>query len=257
MSNDPFGQGAGTAESFIAQIQSAPTPSARTAALSAYEQFMMGGSGAQAAPGAPLSSQASWSAPVSPLPAPPLPPPNADAIAAATEKAFSASTPMAKQRALEELEALHRAGSGEPPGEPAAALPEGFEPPRSPLEYQLVPPKGIDIQNDEALGDLKSQLFDAGIPAAVAGQAFANAARMFTNGVLASPEAYDAAVLQCKGALEKQFGSEARRVALDGTAYLNALAARSPALGEHVTLMLADPWAVATAANLQRAGHMR
>jgi hypothetical protein len=248
MSNDPFGQGAGTAESFIAKITDAPTPQARTAALTAYEQFMMGGSGAAPGQAAHPSSQAAGFAP------PPAPQQSsADAIAAATQKAFSASTPMAKQRALEELEALHRANSGEPPGEPAAALPEGFEPPRSALEYQLVPPKGIDIQNDEALGDLKNQLFDAGIPAAVAGQAFANAARMFTNGVLASPEAYDAAVLQCKGALEKQFGSEARSVALDGTAYLNALAARSPALGEHVTLMLADPWAVATAANLQRA----
>jgi len=252
MSNDPFGQGSGTAESFIAQIQSAPTPTARTAALSAYEQFMMGGGGAAPAQATPIASQASGFAPSAPPPPPPSPS-SADAIAAATEKVLAAPTSTAKQRALDELEALHRANSGEPPEEPAATLPEGFEPPRSALEYQLVPPKGIDIQNDEALGDLKNQLFDAGIPAAVAGQAFSNAARMFTNGILASPEAYDAAVLQCKGALEKQFGVDARSIAIDGTAYLNALAAKSPALDEHVTLLLADPWAVATAANLQRA----
>jgi len=244
MSSDPFGQAAGTPESFIANIDAARTPQQRAQALEAYENFFKGGASASAVAPEPGAAPAGL--------APPSAPASGDAIKAAMEKARAATTPQARQRAVEELEALHRSNSAAATDAPQAA-PEGFEPPRSPLEYHLVPPMGVDIQNDEALGALKGQLFDAGIPADLAGQAFANATRLHVNGATASPEAYDSALAQCKAALERQFGADAKSIAIDGVAYLNALADKQPALDEAVTLMLADPWAIATAANLQRA----
>ena len=99
---------------------------------------------------------------------------------------------------------------------------------------------------------MKGALFEAGVPASVAGQAFTNAASLHASGANATPEAYDAALVKCRAALDKQWGADAPNIARDGLAYFDNLA-KNPKLKETVELLYADPWAISPAAQMYRA----
>ena len=177
------------------------------------------------------------------------------AIKAAFDRVMSAPTPSARAEANAELERLYerKAASSPPPEQAEEGLQIDATAPRSPLEYKFAAPPGMEITDEVEGGELRAALFEAGVPTGLANQAFVNAAHLHASGVrIDDAQAYDAAVVKCRQALDKRFGADASTVAREGAAYLNALGDRSAALREPMTLLLADPFAVAAAANLAR-----
>jgi hypothetical protein len=248
MSNDPFGQSAGSPESYIQAIMDAPVGHAKEAALARYEDFakrqVSGGSAAPGSGGAAPSFQRSSEA---------APPANIDAaIKEAFQRATQGEDGYIRAQGKADLERLYEQQGAATGGDNGAG--QGFEAPRSPAEYHFTTTPGVDVQNHAGVGELKNALFEAGVPAPIANQAFLNASRMAGEGVLATPEAHASAVSQCRQTLDRTYGADAVSIAKDGATYLNALADRDPRLNEPVAVMLADPWAVATAATMYRAG---
>lgn len=238
MSDQPNSQTGGVdIANLIERAQHAPTAHERAAVVNLIETYHRGQD--TALPGSPPAESGSAQ-----------PAQDLDSrIAAAMTKARDAPTGTARKAAVDELEALHSAKAGQTAGADEAAVDLA---PQSAAAYDLKPPVGMTITNEEAAGEMKTALFEAGVPAEFAGHAFKNASSLYANGILSSPESYQAALLTCHGALRKQYGESAEAVIRNGSAFLDQLAKRDPRLAEAAQLASADPWSVATAASMVR-----
>lgn len=170
-------------------------------------------------------------------------------------------TPQARAKLVDEIERYHQTGAAAAPGGQgdSAEVPEGFEPPASPLAYTLengLPP-GADIVDQSALGALKSGLHAMGVPAEIAAAGFAEIAHLHAQGTFASEAAYDQQVQLCRNAMHKVHGENAPAMIRDGLAAVDA-AVRAGHLSESAAeAIIASPMALSKAAEFRRFGGKR
>lgn len=167
-------------------------------------------------------------------------------------------TPQARSKLVDEIERYHQSGAQAAQAAEAGALdvPEGFEPPSSPLAYTLenALPPGADIVDQAGLGALKSGLHAMGVPAEIASAGFAEIAHLHAQGTFASEAAYDQQVQLCRNAMHKVHGENAPAMIRDGLAAVDA-AVRTGHLTESAAeAIIASPMALSKAAEFRRFG---
>ena len=167
-------------------------------------------------------------------------------------------TPQARAKLVDEIERYHQTGPAAAPGGQgdSAEVPEGFEPPSSPLAYTLenALPPGADIVDQAGLGALKSGLHAMGVPAEIAAAGFAEIAHLHAQGSFASEAAYDQQVHLCRNAMHKVHGENAPAMIRDGLAAVDA-AVRAGHLTESAAeAIIASPMALSKAAEFRRFG---
>jgi hypothetical protein len=209
-----------------------PNPMARQAHLAVMEQIARG-----AVQPAPQGGQ-------------PSTPPSRQAYNDAVQRAVTAPTPQAADHWNREAERLAQAGTLDEA--PAATVPEGFEPPAGPHEYVTGPSVAALIVDEAHHAELKGAAAEAGVPSAFWNQSVTEAARL--NAALPDQAAYEAEAAKARQQLAKVHGEDAVQIAKDGLSYLDALERAHPSLGEAVDLLAVSPWALATAAQMWRAG---
>lgn len=176
----------------------------------------------------------------------------------ATLTTASAGTPQSVTARTDRLEALWKARAGAAQGgeDSPTEVPEGFEPPASPLAYTLenALPPGADIVDQAGLGALKSGLHAMGVPAEIASAGFAEIAHLHAQGTFASEAAYDQQVQLCRNAMHKVHGENAPAMIRDGLAAVDA-AVRAGHLTESAAeAIIASPMALSKAAEFRRFG---
>ncbi len=164
-------------------------------------------------------------------------------------------TPQARSKLVDEIERYHQSGAQATQDAPAE-VPEGFEPPSSPLAYTLengLPP-GAEITDQAGLGALKSGLHQLGVPAEIAAAGFAEIAHLHAQGTFASERAYDQQVQLCKVAMHKVHGENAPTVIREALAAVDAAVRAGRLTEEAAEAIVASPMALSKAAEFRRFG---
>lgn len=134
--------------------------------------------------------------------------------------------------------------------EVVAALDGGFAPPKSMVEYGIAKMAGPDADIADVAA-VSQALHASGVPASFVTEA----ANIVTRG-LAQPMSdndFDLAVSKVRANLVQRHGPEgATAVAADALAYFDGLAVKHPALADAIDVLVANQWALETAANLFR-----
>lgn len=158
-----------------------------------------------------------------------------------------------------ELERLYMAKSqsgAQAAQDAPAEVPEGFEPPSSPLAYTLenALPPGAEITDQAGLGALKSGLHQLGVPAEIAAAGFAEIAHLHAQGTFASERAYDQQVQLCKVAMHKVHGENAPAVIREALAAVDAAVRAGRLTEDAAEAIIASPMALSKAAEFRRFG---
>lgn len=158
-----------------------------------------------------------------------------------------------------ELERLYMAKSqsgAQAAKDAPAEVPEGFEPPSSPLAYTLenALPPGAEITDQAGLGALKSGLHQLGVPAEIAAAGFAEIAHLHAHGTFASERAYDQQVQLCKAAMHKVHGENAPAVIREALAAVDAAVRAGRLTEDAAEAIVASPMALSKAAEFRRFG---
>lgn len=188
-------------------------------------------------------------------PAAAAPAPAVDIGALVQQAANPDLTPQARSKLVDEIERYHQSGAQAAQDAPAD-VPEGFEPPSSPLAYTLenALPPGAEITDQAGLGALKSGLHQLGVPAEIAAAGFAEIAHLHAQGTFASERAYDQQVQLCKVAMHKVHGENAPAVIREALAAVDAAVRAGRLTEEAAEAIVASPMALSKAAEFRRFG---
>lgn len=259
MSSDPYGQAAGTTESFINAITLAPTPAAKASAVAAYENFFSGSGGGGGAPspasGAALETRIPGAAPTGPADL-------SSQIRALTERVINERHAPTRDRLNAELGRLHeQAAAGGQTANDANVDPriaEAAAPASSPNEYAFEHLPGVDFISDEARGELRGDLFAMGMPAPLAGMAVREFERLGRSGVVTAdrdgrPQVAERAILAARDAIYRQHGPDAPGIIADAAKFIDALKAAHPKWADDIDALCASPAVIMSAALHSRA----
>ena len=154
--------------------------------------------------------------------------------------------------AIERTALAIEAAAPQPAEQDPNAPPEGFEPPASIAEYGLPDNMVQHIGDEKGLEDVRQAAFEAKVPAPFFKQGLIEAQRRVH--LLGDEAAFDKAVTDARAVVLRRYSdpAEAEATLAAGAGYLLQLVKQQPALGEAVSLMMASPWAIMTAANMAR-----